>query len=78
MADHLLEECEFKGEYMRHSTGLAVKKTEMEEYDNLDKCPEGTMYCPLCKKQVADTDEEWRKHLFYMCPKNTRSHDTRK
>lgn len=73
MADHLLEECEYKGEYVQHTaTGLAVRKTEMAEYDGLEACPSGSMYCPLCRKQVADTDDAWRDHLFAKCTKNTR------
>lgn len=76
MADHLLDECEHKEEYTTcATTGLAVEKTKLGEWNaspQCKPCPTGTMYCPLCLGVVEDTDDAWRNHLFQNCPKNTR------
>ena len=74
MADHLLEECEHKADYMQHESGLAVKKSELDSYSNLDPLLSGKMYCPLCIKTVSDTDDDWKSHLFTYCTANTRKH----
>ena len=77
MADHLLEECEHSNEYTScATTGLAVKKATLSEWNaspQCKPCPTGTMYCPLCFGVVEDTDDAWRNHLFHTCDKNTRS-----
>ena len=76
MADHLLDECEHKDEYTScATTGLAIKKNELRDWNasaECKPCPTGTMYCPLCLGFVEDTDDAWRSHLFENCPKNTR------
>jgi centrosomal protein CEP104 len=77
MADHLLEECEHKGEFRScETTGLAVRISTYSDWKNSPqciKCPPERMYCPLCLTTVADTDDAWKQHLFYDCAKNTRS-----
>ena len=75
MADHLLEECEHKAEYVQHTaSGLAVRKDELADWADFPACAAGKMYCPLCQASVADTDDAWRAHLFDECTKNTRAH----
>lgn len=39
--------------------------------------PDNCMYCPLCLASVEDTDDAWKQHLLYGCPKNTRSYAKR-
>jgi len=78
MADHLLDECEHKAKYVScETTGLAVPKAGLREWQDSDECKpcgNGYMYCSLCKLSVENTDESWRKHLFYDCQESARSH----
>jgi centrosomal protein CEP104 len=77
MADHLLDECEHKADYISCDiTGLVVRKDGYDAWKKspqCEPCPQGMIFCPLCLISVSDTDEAWKEHLFYKCPKNTRS-----
>ena len=82
MADHLLDECEHKAKYVScETTGLAVQKATLREWQSSPECkaaPAGCLYCPLCKLDVDNTDDAWRQHLFHDCQENTRSHAGKK
>ena len=73
MADHLLDECEHKDEYTScATTGLAIKKNELRDWNasaECKPCPTGTMYCPLCLGFVEDTDDAWRSTYLKIAPK---------
>jgi centrosomal protein CEP104 len=59
--------------------GLAIRKDEFEAWQTSPNCvapPDNCMYCPLCMASVEDTDDAWRQHLLYGCPKNGRSYAT--
>jgi centrosomal protein CEP104 len=80
LPEHLLDECEQKDSYCPcDTTGLAIRKDEMDTWTKGPSCvppPENCMYCPLCLASVEDTDTAWRDHLLYGCPKNGRSYAT--
>ena len=80
LPEHLLDECEQKDSYCPcDTTGLAIRKDEMDSWTKGPSCvppPENCMYCPLCLASVEDTDTAWRDHLLYGCPKNGRSYAT--
>mmetsp|Transcript_24759 Transcript_24759/g.41875 ORF Transcript_24759/g.41875 Transcript_24759/m.41875 type:complete len:844 (+) Transcript_24759:164-2695(+) len=80
LPEHLLDECEQKDSYSAcDTTGLAIRKDEMDAWTKGPSCvppPENCMYCPLCLASVEDTDTAWREHLLYGCPKNGRSYST--
>eukprot|EP01035_Chromulina_nebulosa_P021465 gene21465-27803_t len=76
LPEHLLDECEHKSDYVPcEVTGLAIRKNEMNEWQNSNNCkppPENCIYCPLCLSSVEDSDEAWKQHLVRGCPLNTR------
>jgi len=76
LPEHLLDECEHKGQYVScDTTALAIKAIEFDEWKTSPQCvraPANCMYCPLCLTAVEDSDDAWRQHLFKACPKNTR------
>mmetsp|Transcript_15369 Transcript_15369/g.23138 ORF Transcript_15369/g.23138 Transcript_15369/m.23138 type:complete len:861 (-) Transcript_15369:165-2747(-) len=78
LPEHLLDECEQKDTFVAcDTTGLAIRKDEMEAWKSSASCvppPDNCMYCPLCLASVEDTDDAWRQHLLYGCPKNGRSY----
>jgi len=78
LPEHLLDECEQRDAFVACDTsGLAIRKEEMEKWKASPNCvppPENCMYCPLCLVSVEDTDDAWRQHLLYGCSKNTRSY----
>lgn len=56
--------------------GLAIRKDETDMWrrsPNYVAPPDSCMYCPLCLASVEDTDEAWKQHLLYGCPKNMRA-----
>ena len=75
MSDHLLMECENKGDYMECSvTRLAIAKAEFTAWENSNMCvepPHGCSVCSLCKDVVAD--DGWKAHLVNECPANERT-----
>lgn len=77
LPDHLLEECEHKGSFIRcDKTGLAIRSNALQGWKRGDKYrspPDGSIVCPLCYAVVLDTDEAWKKHLFYGCEANLRT-----
>jgi centrosomal protein CEP104 len=76
LPQHLLEECENKDNYRPcEKTGLAIKKTDYDEWIQGDKCtapPDQSMLCPLCTSVVLDSDDAWNNHLLKECPQNRR------
>mmetsp|Transcript_9912 Transcript_9912/g.8858 ORF Transcript_9912/g.8858 Transcript_9912/m.8858 type:complete len:843 (-) Transcript_9912:96-2624(-) len=76
LPEHLLDECEHKSDYVPcEVTGLAIRKNEMNDWQNSNNCkppPENCIYCPLCLSSVEDSDEAWKQHLVRGCPLNTR------
>jgi hypothetical protein len=48
----------------------------MEAWEQSAQCvaaPVNCMYCPLCLASVEDTNEAWKEHLMFGCPKNPRT-----
>lgn len=68
-----------KQNFLMTSIGLAIRKEEMRAWKQSPNCvppPDNCMYCPLCLASVEDTDDTWRQHMLYGCPKNSRSYNT--
>ena len=78
MADHLLDECDQKSKYIAcETTGLAIKKSDLKEWQSSSlckPCATGNLNCALCKSEIENTDDAWRQHLFFDCRENSRSH----
>ena len=76
MADHLLDECEFKESYVSCDvTGLAIRSDDYPKFQQSEKykpAPNDCFYCPLCYEAVPDSDEAWKKHVTIKCTANTR------
>ena len=76
MADHLLDECEFKSMYVCcEVTGLAIRSDEypqFQESEHYKPAPNDCFYCPLCYEAVPDSDEAWKKHITMHCTANSR------
>jgi centrosomal protein CEP104 len=77
LPEHLLDECEQKESFIPcDKTGLAIRENELDDWKSNPLCvtpPANFMTCPLCKDVIEDSDEEWKKHLVYSCPQNTRT-----
>ena len=76
LADHLLDECEFKGMYVScEVTGIAIRSDEYPQFQQSEyykPAPNDCFYCPLCYEAVPDSDEAWKKHITMKCTANTR------
>ena len=77
LPEHLLDECEQKANFTSCTvTGLAIRNNEFDKWKKSPNCkpaPANCMYCPLCYKDVEDSDEAWKNHLCKICPKNSRT-----
>jgi len=76
LPEHLLEECDAKEKYaLCQVTGLAIDVASFADWSESASCtapPDDSMFCPLCKTIVPDSDELWREHLVRKCAKNVR------
>ena len=77
LPEHLLEECDQKESYaLCQVTGLAIDVASFAEWSEGPSCvapPDDSMFCPLCRDIVPDSDSLWRDHLVKDCPKNARN-----
>jgi len=77
LPEHLLDECEHRESYTCcQTTGLAIRSSEMAQWQSGPICkapPHNCFLCPLCFSVLEDTDEAWKRHLSYSCTQNTRT-----
>jgi hypothetical protein len=79
-SEHLLEECERKGEYEPcPNCAAAVRSQELDAHVKARACkpnpdPAAHPRCPLCQADIGDDKDGWTHHLLGAgCPRNPRT-----
>jgi len=79
-SEHLLEECERKGEYEPcPNCAAAVRSQELDAHVKARACkpnpdPAAHPRCPLCQADIGDDKDAWTHHLLGAgCPRNPRT-----
>ncbi|KAM3146908.1 hypothetical protein pb186bvf_001062 [Paramecium bursaria] len=70
LANHMLDECEFKREYRQcEMCGCALKEFELKEHQDSKTCNKSGVSCPLCFQTIGVS---WKVHLA-TCSKQERN-----